>query len=301
MQLSKFIEMLAPTFTRDDLETEFEELSKVINNINYPFLNGVIKELGKYDFSTTFTENLEDSFQNDLKMKRSFNFLGYFLEITKEQRDQLPMIQKLMDEHFEDVDFSSHNLTLQKVNTLQYIPIMMFVSRFIRTFSNYALGLEINAKSEGEPVYELIPAERDWLDSNRTAFLDSVRVIMRRSTNIEKTFEGLPDLAVSPSNAKVIEHTQAGKADPLALGIIPLAINPFFWIGKKVVDYQTTRYHLAVDEYKMLERKAYNLKLIARDRNDAGLQKQIKYLEENRINPLKQKIAQWEEEYVNNA
>ncbi len=301
MKLTPFIASLMPTFTKDTLEVEFEELQKLINNINIPFLEGGVKNLGKYDFGTTFAEKMEDQLHDYVKMKKFPNFLGYFLEICKRIRDQFPIIQRMVDEYFE-TDISVHAMTLQRVNLLQYIPVLTFIARYIRTFTNYALGLEINSASESETeTFELIPAERDWIEANRQAFLDSVEMVIHRGDKLEKIFEALPDISIDPSNTKLVEQSQGFKADPMGFGIIPLSINPFFWTGKWVIDYQAERYHLAKDELEMLERKLYNLKMINDGRNDAKMQRDIKYIEEKRVKPLKEKIMDWEREYVHSS
>lgn len=301
MKLTALMASLMPTFTKGTLEDEFEEVQKIVNQINIPFLEAGVKQLGKYKFKTEFVDTMETQLVDSAKVKKFPNFLGSFLEINKRMRDQFPVIQRLIDEYFEE-DISVHALNLQRVNLLQYIPIMMFIARYIRTFTNYALGLEINIASESpEATFELIPAERDWLKANRSTFLDSVNVVMHRGDKLEKIFEQLPDMGIDPSNAKIVEQTQGLKADPMGLGFIPLSVNPFFWAGKFLVNYQTERYHLAKDELDMLERKLYNLKIINDGRNDAKLQKEIKYLEENRVKPLKEKIMNWEEEYVHNS
>lgn len=301
MKLTPFLAALMPTFTKDTLEEEFEELQKMVNQINIPFLESGFKQLGRYDFQTEFTEKMETQLTDYVKMKKFPNFIGFFLEICKRIRDQFPVMQRMIDEYFE-TDITVHAMNLQRINLLQYIPILTFVARYIRTFTNYAVGLEINLASDSsEATYDLIPAERDWMDAHRQAFLDSVDLVIHRGSKMEKIFEQLPEVMVDPSNSKLVEQSQGIKADPMGFGVIPLAINPFFWVGKWVVNYQTERYHLAKEEYAMLERKLYNLKMINEGRNDAKMQRDIKYLEERRINPLKEKIADWEQEYVNNA
>ena len=67
------------------------------------------------------------------------------------------------------------------------------------------------------------------------------------------------------------------------------------------MNYQVERYHLATAERDMLQRKVYNLRLIAEGRNDAKIQKEIRYTEEQRVRPLSQKIQKWEQEYVHSA
>lgn len=301
MKITPFLASLMPTFTKDTLEIEFEELQRLINQINIPFLESGVKNLGKYTFNSQFTDKLETQLTDYVKMKKFPNFLGFFLEICKRIRDQFPVIQRMVDEYFE-TDISVHAMNLQRVNLLQYIPLLMFVGRYIRSFTNYALGLEINAVTESnEQTYELIPSERNWIDANRQTFLDSVEMVIHRGDKLEKIFEKLPEISLDPTNSKVVEQTQGFKADPMGFGIIPLQINPFFWAGKWVIDYQTERFHLAKEELAMLERKLYNLKIINEGRNDAKMQRDIKYLEEVRVNPLKEKIHDWEQEYVNRS
>ena len=301
MKLTQFMATIMPSFTKDTLVEEFEDVQKQLNTINIPLFEGAMKNLSKYHFKSSFAEKMEDSLFENVKIKRYPNFIGGFLEVCKRMRDQLPIIEKLIDEHFE-LDISSHAMTLQRINVLQYIPVMNFILRYQRAFMNYGVSLEVNAESDSStPVFDLIPADRDWLERHREAFVESLGVVYNRGANLEKVFENMPDMNVDPSNVKVVEQTQGSKADPLGMGFIPLIINPIFHFRKMVMNYQVERYHLARAEHDMLQRKLYNLRLISEGRNDAKMQKEIRYTEEQRVRPLAQKLQKWEKDYVHSA
>lgn len=301
MQLNQFMATLMPSFTKDTVLEEFEDVQKQINNINLPLFEKALKDLSRYKFRSDLAERMDESLYDNVKVKRFPNFIGAFNDIVKRMRDQLPILEKLIDDHFE-LDISSSAMTLHRINILQYIPVMSFVLRYQRAFLNYAVSMEVNAESESaEPIFDLIPADREWLARHRNAFVDSVAVVYNRGANLEKTFEALPDMSIDPQNAKTVEQTKASVIDPLGMNFIPLTINPIFHFRKMVVNYQVERYQLAKAEYDMLQRKIYNLRIISEGRNDAKLQREIKYTEEQRVRPLAQKIQKWEQDYVANA
>lgn len=297
MNLTPFLASLMPTFTKDTLESEFSELQKLITTVNLPVLENAVKHLGKMEFQSKLVDNMEFALVNDAKMKKEKNFLHMFLTITKAQNAQLPILDKMVDGYF-DEDITHYNLTLQRVNVLRYIPVMMFVATYIRTFVNYAISLEVNEQhSDGEETFVLIPHERDWLSKHKQTFISAVYAITKPGSRLEKLINDLPDVAIDPNTVKIVEQAQGQKADPLQLNLIPTIINPFFWVGKAIVNYQVSRYHGAKEELRVLEMKVYNLKQINEGRNDAKLQKEIKYTEEKRVIPLKRKIMEMEENY----
>lgn len=301
MKITQFMATLAPSFTKDTLLEEYEDVQKQLNQINLPLLEGAMKNLSRFHFKSSLAEKMEESLFDGIKVKRYPNFIGGFTEVCKRMRDQMPVIERLIDEHFE-LDISSHAMTIQRINILQYVPVMSFTLRYMRAFMNYAVSLEVNASSDSpEPVFDLIPADRDWLARHREAFIDSVSVVYKRGANLEKVFEAMPDINIDPSNAKIVEQTQGGVADPLGMGFIPLIINPIFHFRKMVMNYQVERYHLAKAEHDMLQRKLHNLRMISEGRNDAKTQRDIRYTEEQRVRPLAQKIQKWEAEYVHSA
>ena len=298
MKLTQFMATLMPSFTKDTILEEFEDVQKQINQIDIPLFEKAMKGLSRHRFASEFAEGMGDSLFDGLKVKRYPNFIGGFLDITKGRQEQLSVIERLIEQHFE-LDVSTHAMNLHRINILQYVPVMNFVCRYMRAFTNYAISLEINHLSDSpEPVFDLIPADRDWLSRHRNTFLESVRVVKRRGDNLEKVFADLPDMAIDPQNAKIVEQTQGGAADPMGLGFIPLSINPIFHIRKMVMNIQVERYHLAKAEYDVLQRKVYNLKLINDGRNDAKLQREIRYTEEQRLRPLNHKIQKWEQDYI---
>lgn len=301
MKLTQFMATLMPSFTKDTILEEFEDVQKQINQINIPLFEKAMKELSRHKFASELADNMGVSLFDNLKIKRYPNFLGGFLDVTKTMQEQLPVLERLIEDHFE-LDVSAHAMNLHRINILQYVPVMNFVCRYMRAFTNYAISLEINHLADSpEPVFDLIPADRDWLSRHRATFLDSLAIVKRRGENLEKVFNDLPDMAIDPQNAKIVEQTQGGRADPMGLGFIPLAINPIFHVRKMIMNIQVERYHLAKAEYDVLQRKVYNLKLINDGRNDAKLQKEIRYTEEQRLRPLNQKIQKWEQDYIHGA
>lgn len=289
---------LMPSFTKDTILEEFEDVQKQLNNINLPLFEKALKDLSRYKFRSDLTAEMERALFDGIKIKRYPNFIGGFNEVCKRMKDQLPILEKLIDDHFE-LDVSVNSMTIHRINILQYIPVMSFVLRYQRAFLNYAVSLEVNGESDSaEPIFDLIPADRDWLSRNKNIFTESTTVVYNRGANLEKVFNEIPDMSIDPSNAKVVEQTKAGVIDPLGLGFIPLTINPIFHFRKMVVNYQVERYQLAKAEYDMLQRKLYNLKLINEGRNDAKLQVEIRYTEEQRVRPLAQKLQKWEHDYV---
>ena len=158
MKLTQFMATLMPSFTKDTILEEFEDVQKQINQINIPLFEKAMKELSRHRFASEFAEGMSDSLFDGLKVKRYPNFIGGFLDITKGMQEQLPVIERLIEQHFE-LDVSTHAMNLHRINILQYVPVMNFVCRYMRAFLNYAISLEINHLSDSpEPVFDLMPA-----------------------------------------------------------------------------------------------------------------------------------------------
>ena len=105
MKLTPFIASLMPTFTKDTLEVEFEELQKLINNINIPFLEGGVKNLGKYDFGTTFAEKMEEVLEGMSTDKPPQFFVAEDLLAREQNEKNLPVVTG--EKHLSYVLFTS--------------------------------------------------------------------------------------------------------------------------------------------------------------------------------------------------
>lgn len=297
MNITTFMATLLPQFSKSTLVEELDNVSNEVNRINMPILEAANKEFGKEKFQTDIAKDMEEALRG-IGLTRQPNFIGYFLDITKHMRDILPKIETWIEKEF-DHDISSNAITPVKYNLLQYVPMLTFICRYVRMFYNMAITIEINTRSDSEfPVFDILGYHRDWLARNADAFINSVKILMKRSGNLDKVFESLPDMNIDTHNAKLIETTQGKNVDPLEFGLIPLSINPIFHFRKIIVAYQASRYHSAKEEKRMLEQKTYNLKLILDGRNDPRLQKRIIY-DENRVRELQQQIDKWEKEYLN--
>lgn len=304
MNLSPFIASLMPSMSKATIEDEFDALREIHAKTS-TFMERAYNNIGKHNFKSSPANRMLESLDNRrLGKQKSFsgftknlNFIGYFNNLMAAIGKQLPIIESMVDKYFEE-DNSVHALNLQRINFLQYVPILTFIVSYARSYTNYAISIELNILSNNE-VFEIYPAESNWINKNFSVFIEAVEACIRRSGDIEKIFEELPDLLVSKDNAKTVSSTIGSKGDPMGLGFIPVPINPFYYAGQFLSNYQAERYHLANEELKMLERKVHNLKIINEGRNDAKIQKEIAYTEDTRIRPLREKVAKMEEEYVN--
>lgn len=297
MELQRFMATLMPTFTKNDILDELKATEESINSF-LPILQQAQRRLNRFTFKHEFVERLEERLIREAKLKRQPNFMMMFLELVEKMEKQIPVIEKLVHDKFES-DVTVHAMNLHRINVLQYIPIMLFTIQYMRSFTNIALSLEINTASDSETaVYEIIEADTSWLSANRSTFVDACRIMNRKSDDLEKVFEDLPEMDVDPHNVKVVEATKHVAIDPMAMGLIPITINPFFHFQRIIVEWQVQRYHSMKTECELLERKVHNLNLINDGKNDPKLQQQAKYIEEERLRPLKQEIAKMEQKYV---
>src|SRR5205085_1966090 len=126
----------------------------------------------------------------------------------------------------------------------------------------------------------IVPAEVRYLKDNFIQFCTIMANLIKPVTMIESQLQQIPDIVITDENSKTLEHTAGdSKIDPFSHGIVPICMNPIYHFRMRVAEWQVDRLNNAKEEKKLLELRKLKMERAKAGKKDAGLDKQIDYIQ----------------------
>lgn len=293
MKILQFLGSLVPTFQRDQLESQLNDLRDALVNETLPVYRTAVED--GVSFQSAAAKSYNQAFRRDVDTQ----FRGEALEVTLQcltnLQANLTVLESLLEKNFSK-DIVVAGLTYKKAAVLQLVMQYEFGVDYARQVLLYLLAAEANVKAKTLPAGQERPKpEIKWLQDNQKAFFEVLRVMSFRSDELNKALVAIPEMVVNADTYEGVEATQGiNKLDPLKLGFIPVGnFNPFYWFGIRYANWQVARRNRAKAEKRALEMRLEQLRLQRRGTEDAKLEKLIGFYEDE-VNKCAAKIAKYE-------
>lgn len=298
MSLLNYIKTLNNHFPKKQLIDDIAILREDLLTYLKPQYELVNKNFGNRPFKSKWYENFHGQMKQYVDRVNSKTCVPVILKATDKIIERLDTLEKLVEDNFND-DVSVHAMSVKRVNILAYLEACTFFAVYARRLITMIMQIEINTCSEDIPneLDDILPFNLEWLRTRRDSFFMVLDIFYSGKGDLEKVVENLPDINVNTTNVKAVESSNRN-LDPNNLGFIPVVLNPIYHIGMVVAEWQHARLRSAEAERDILEVQVMNLKLLQDKKNDAKLQRKIKYIEESRLKPLYQSIDQMEKKYA---
>ena len=298
MSLFNVLKNMKEGFPKNQIVDDLNVLRQDITSTALPMFQSAEKDFGTRVFKSKWGENFHKVFKNEVRKVNSKNFISPTVKAFEKILERIDLLEKLAEEHFND-DISIHAMSIKRINILSYIEACTFFTVYARRLLTTAFAIEINTASDDvtSELEDILPVNLEWLQRRRDSWFMVFDIILNGKGDLTKVMEDLPDINVNPTNIKAVEAVNKN-LDPYGFGFIPVVLNPAYHIGVFVAEWQVERLNTARAEKDVLEVQCMNLKMLDDKKNDAKLQKTIKYIEDNRLKPLYKKIAKMEEKYA---
>jgi hypothetical protein len=294
MKLQKFIALMLPTFEKGRLTEELQVVRNELKEITLPPLREASEFYRNSKLKAKNTQNYDKNFLKIAKIeKANGNYVTVMYQVLSQMEERMDVLGKLIDRAFAK-DVGSSSISFLRANILQYLEVVSFSSRYARRLLLWTLSEE---QDETNSPYKLpkamSKAEDRWIWDNRDNFAYCLSILSIDTRRMESSFQAIPDMVVAPDDIPAVEATVgATKTDPFHFGIIPVRLNPIYYIRMSIAEWQVNRYKAAVEEKRALEYRLLMLK--DGGQPDAKLEQEIVYTE-GRLQKLNKKIADMEE------
>lgn len=298
MSIIQFARGLLPNFERSRIMEDVAQQLKYLDEVLLPNLRNAGKVYsGKHLDSKEGREFVGSVFyaMPEFRSRGLFNGLAeYFSKIQL----SLIEIQKIVPTLFSNPDITKETLTYQKVTVLKYLQASRFVANYTTTALSMILTAErsylLREDSDAELTKEFTKAERDWLRSNMSRYVETLKGLNHNPRDIITAVNKIPDLSVDESKEKLLNQTVGlNKLDPLRLGFIGTSYNPIYAIRMAFTEWQFENYKRGLEEARILELRILNLKHAMDGKRDAATERAIEY-NKSRLDKLTAKLKDYE-------
>lgn len=299
MSLNNVLKNMKEGFPKDQIFDDLNVLRQDITLSALPMFQTAEKDFGKRVFKSKWSENFQKNFKNEVrKQSTAKNFIVPVRQAFEKILERIDLLEKLAEDNFND-DISIHAMSAKRINILSYIQACTFFTIYARRLLTTTFAIEINTASDDvtSELEDILPINLQWLQKRRDSWFMVLDILLNGKGDLNKVIEDLPEINVNPANIKAVEAVNH-QLDPFGFGFIPVPLNPAYYIGVFLAEWQNDRLNTAKAERDVLEVQVINLRMLDEKKNDAKLQKSIKYIEDNRLKPLYKKIAKMEEKYA---
>lgn len=293
MKLQKFLQLMLPSFERSRLTEELDVVRNEIKEITLPPYEVAADFYKRSSLISKAAQNYDKNFANGVgsKARGNYVFIGHF--VLKGMEERLVVIDRLVNKAFAK-DVASSSISFLRANLIQYLEVASFASRYARRLLLWTLSEE---QSDSNSPYNIpkamSKAEERWIWENRDNYIRCLTILMIETRQLESMFQAIPDMVVAPTDVTMVEQTLGvTKTDPFAFGLIPVRLNPIYYVRMSIAEWQVGRYKAALEEKRALEYRMLAMK--ESHAPDAKLEQEITYTE-GRLQKLNKKISEMEE------
>jgi hypothetical protein len=296
MKVEQYIATLAPSMRKDKILDDLACVRKELKEFTLPAYDSISILFDKWKWKSEEMKAFSLSFNRVVGGK---GVVPTIREGLKTVLANLDVLEDLIVKTFNE-ELVMSAITYKKATILQYLDAVSFLSKYARRFANYMLVCEtsILADSDTSIGEAFTPAELGFIGSKFLVFAQAMVALSCKPQDVIKRIEMAPEVIVKAASAAVLEQTLGReKVDPIKIGLISAAWNPFYHIGKAIAAWQVDSYNSAREELQLVQMRKLYLEKLQDKKPDAALAQEIEYAE-GRVQNLNAKIAKMEADYA---
>lgn len=296
-KFSKFVSALLPGFERVQVEEDIRLVKAGLMENTIPVYETAAEQFGIDEFKSKEAINFNKEMATELK-RIDIRVKGTFVNAILEQLNNtvavLTLLENDIDKYF-GKDVVKSSLTYTQANIIKYIELASFNIKYARKILLWTLQKE-QAQAGQDIDTPFTKAEVQWISDNKNLFVKSIRTLSVEPRKVTGLFKNIPNMVIATGDeAAVLDATAGKQVDPIGMGFIATKLNPIYYIGMAVAEYQALVYERSVEEKRSLEFRLLSLKEARSGKRDPKLEQQIEYIE-GRVKKLGYQISRFEEE-----
>lgn len=276
MKIENYVRSLLPSFEKVKIKEDLRNLQEVIDGKTLTPYKSASDFFNKdYKFQSRQMQEFQDMSQRSVK-HRAKNVILLSKSALEQSNKNLSVIIDLVDEHYSN-DVVKDGLTYLKVNLLQYIESLNFMSAYARRLLLMAYALEANPKLT---IDKGMSRDLRWLEKNFSNYLVCVKAALLSERDFKKKLDDIPELIVEEESVGTVRATAgADKVDPMGFGFISVKMNPIYHLRSLWSRFQIHRLRLAQDEMEQMEFRLAHLRNKREGKADPKLEETIERYE----------------------
>lgn len=256
MDIPAFLRNILPSFSRNDVLDKIRNIGQKIAKIVRPSYDLTIETIDEANFKSNFSKSVAKDFQTALPV----NMKSERKPVTRFLPKALANAQILLDllEQYVGKNITANvhieGVSYQKATVLRLIELLDFFADYSIRHLSYAVASETNIEDYGRPDgLAFTPDELRFLENNRGAWIKLMSILQEDPKGSIKKIAEIPEIILGDMDIASVPALAGASADPLHLGLIPVASNIFRWVGLRVAHWEVDRYERALQEKRVIE------------------------------------------------
>lgn len=300
MKISAFVRKILPTTERAAVRSSLVNTTQEFQRFNKPLFKEAVAKFGGWSFKSPWVQAFEKDLEKVSGVRSRGNAIAVLDAINQAIEPLFGDLANMLDEYFNE-DFTNESITVQRYNILQLIEAMMLYTEYSRRWLITTLRKEnniavkaVNGENDG-----ILPYDLNWLAENRDAFLKVVKIISGKVKDLPKLIDDLPEFVVQPGQEAGTIARNEHDIDPLGFGFIQTTMSLIMYFRMNRAKAQVVKLQVAELEAQELEFRILALRASLDGKPDPKKEALANALESKQLNPLREKLARWYEEYTN--
>jgi hypothetical protein len=299
MKTVDFVQSLTPSMERVRLTSVITDTRNKLKQHVIPLYKNAEEAFKGHPLASTAAKSFVAYMSVEVSARLQSNPFGFLAKALEDAIPKLDVLDHLVNKTFAgDVEKSA--ISYRGASILQATNAFLFMADYAATVLDRIVAAEtLMTQKEPEKIdNHLVPAVKNYLDSEKKHFADVVKYSMIPESEFRDALENIPEVKVIPENhANVEASVGSDKLDPLKFNFFGLRTNPFYFFGKWWAERQVASYDATVQEAKQTELRLLELRQASSGKADAKLQQQINYNQE-RLDGLMRKKLKMEEDWA---
>lgn len=293
--LVDFVKSLLPHLTRPEVFEDIRITQAELNTVGIPSYAPAVEHFKVSKLVSEKNKDLEKLFERNYRpitKKKSLNFIAEIGSRLPEVVANLAATEISLNEVF-GADVITSALTAKKAVLLRAVDQISFLSIFSVgllniIYYNEAVASGIEISEEMAPDNAVINNTNKYM----AAFAGILSIYGEDRSEYLSRIGTIPDVRFSEVNAEMLRSVyNENTLDPFSeFGVSSFIGNPIYHVRLVIAEWQEARYSMMRDKKKALELRLLHLKLLQDKENDAGVEKQIVYIQ-SRVSKLEYKMA----------
>ena len=289
----QYVRNLLPIQERKEVLAALSQLQEELQENTLPVAVDVQEIFAGVELKSNYAQTVSS------ELRRRITFQGNGLDMLvmalAQLNDNIGVLEAETKRVF-SVQFSSTQLTYNRVNLLRYIDSATFYVRYFRKLALRLVAEEALVVGGAAPV-NWSKAEREWLDSGLRSFAGLYRAMAMSEAKLRQALQQTTNAEIDESTYETAVKAIGGtKIDPMELSNFAPTSNPLFSLGKTIAEWKVKRYQAAKEEHQALQLRIQEMRELRDTRKSSPkLQNLIKHTEQ-RIEQLDYRLAKIEED-----
>lgn len=297
MNIVQYVESLRGVVNKDEVEKALSSVTQELGSKTIPVLNTAAAAFKTITLKSKEAIHFDGIYHDAYRLGRNANMMVDIESRMKNVMINLEFMRTAIEKTL-PTTVAASNIDQRSAVLMQLVDHASFMSRFLRRFVESITIYETDQIGMYEDYQKnnLNKGEAGWLEKNFGYFLDVLKNFSEAPADFKKKFDTIPSIKVDTGAGQSVFGRFT--VDPYRMGFIPVRLNPFFIVGKWVVEFQAARHKEAQEDLVRIQRRVMLLEEAREGKSNPSIEKELEILRDRaegltyRINKTEQELME---------